>query len=245
MDVNVSFNSLNKEAIIQVSPIYSEEEAVTGRSTFGTRADSNTLLVGAKLSCSDNTVSIEKAIDLTFNVDDVTTAEVKAQKYSGGTWVDVPVRIEDDKVIVSADEFTSYGLFSPVSFTTSSRNETISFSQSLWDNLYGSSDMSVGAATYTYKVGMDINDGGDIVFTALLVEALARQYGANSYETQGTYSINTTLPIGTYLEISGTQQINTVKASVGSRSASGTQYGDVAITATTSNRDHTGGGSQG
>lgn len=238
VEVNVFSNSLNKEATIQVAPIYSEEEAITGR------AASNSLLVGAKLSCSDNTVSIDHAIDLTFNVDEVTTAEVKAQKYSNGAWVDVPAHIEDGKVIVSADEFTSYGLFCPVSFTMSSRNEAVSFSQSVWDNLYGSGDMNVGTATYTYKVGMDINTSGTTVFTALLVEALARQFGANSYETQGTYPINVTLPIGTYLEINGVQQINTVTASVGSRSVSGTQYGDVTITVTTANRDHTGGGSQ-
>lgn len=239
VEVNVAANSLNKEATIQVCPIYSEEEAMTGR------AVSNTLLVGAKLSCSDNTVSIEHAIELTFNVDEVTTVEVKAQKYSNGSWVDVPARVEEGKVIVSANEFTSYALFCPVSFSISSRDEAIRFSQSVWDNLYGSGDMSVGTATYTYKVGMDINTSGTTVFTALLVEALARQFGANSYETQGTYPINVVLPIGTYLEISGVQQINTVTASVGSKSVSGTQYGDVTIAVTATNREHTGGGSQG
>lgn len=240
VEVNVSANSLNKEATIEVSPIYSEDEAIQVRSL--TKAASNTLVVGAKLSCSDNTVTIEKehAIDLTFNVDDVTTTEVVAQKYSNGAWVDVPCRIEGNKIVVSADEFTSYGLFAPISFTTSSRNEAINFSQSVWDNLYGSGDMSVGTATYTYKVGMDVNTSGTTVFTALLVEALARQFGANSYETQGNYPINVTLPIGTYLQVSGVQQINTVTASVGSRSVSGTQYGDVTITVVTANRSHTG-----
>lgn len=240
VEVNVPANSLNKEATIEVSPIYSEDEAVQVRSL--TKAASNTLVVGAKLSCSDNTVTIEQehAIDLTFNVDAVTTTEVVAQKYSNGTWVDVPCRIEGDKVIVSADEFTSYGLFAPITFTTTSRNEAISFSQGEWDNLYGSGDITVGTATYTYKVGMNVNTSGTTVFTALLVEALARQFGANSYETQGNYPINVTLPIGTYLQISGMQQINTVTASVGSRSVSGTQYGDVTITVVTANRSHTG-----
>lgn len=242
VEVAVSSSSLNKEATIQVSPIYSEAEAVQGRAAakVQTRASSNTLVVGAKLSCSDNTVKIEHAIDLTFNVDDVTTSEVKAQKYSNGVWVDVPSRIENGKIIVSADEFTSYGLFCAIDFSASSRNEAINFSQNIWDNLYGNGDMSVGSATYTYKVGMDINTSGTTVFTALLVEALARRYGANSYETQGHYPINVTLPIGTRLEILGMQQINSVTASVGSRSVSGIQYGDVTITVVTSNRSHTG-----
>lgn len=239
VEVSVASNSLNKNATIEVSPIYSEEEAKD------TRSSENTLMVGAKLSCSDNTVSIENDIELTFSVDEVTTTEVKAKKYSGGNWVDVPTRIEGDKVVVLADEFTSYGLFVPVVFTISDRVENIKFEQSVWDNLYGSGDMFVGSATYTYKVGIDVETAGTSVFTALLVEVLARHFGANSYETQGHYPLNVTLPIGTYLQISGVQHINTVTASVGSRSVKGTQYGDVEITVKTSNRQHTGGGSKG
>jgi len=241
VEVAVSSSSLNKEATIQISPIYSEAEAVQNQAVAKlTRTSSNTLVVGAKLSCSDNTVRIEHPIDLTFKVDDVTTSEVKAQKFSNGEWVDVPSRIEDGKIIVSADEFTSYGLFCAIDFSTSSRNEAISFTQNVWDNLYGNGGMNVGSATYTYKVGMDIDTSGTTVFTALLVEVLARQYGANSYETQGHYPINVTLPLGTKLEIHGMQQINSVTASVGSRSVSGIQYGDVTIAVVTSNRSHTG-----
>lgn len=238
--VTASAGSLNKEATIEVTPIYSADEAVQTKAAM-TRATESTLMVGVKLSCEDNTVQIENPIDVSFDVDDVTVSEVKAQKYSNGQWVDVPTRTENGKIIVEADELTSYGLFCSVSFSVSSRNEAIVFAQSEWDNLYGSSEMSVGTATYTYKVGMDVSTSGTTVFTALLVEALARAYGANSYTATGNYPINVTLPIGTYLKISGTQQINTVTASAGSRSVSGTQYGDVTITTVTGNRAHTGG----
>lgn len=149
--------------------------------------------------------------------------------------------MQDGKVVVAADEFTAYGLFLGVNFTVSSRNQAITFAQDTWDNLYGSGDMSVGTATYTYKVGMDVSSSGTTVFTALLLETLARQFGANSYTAQGNYPLNVTLPIGTILKLSGTQQINTVTASAGRRSVSGTQYGDVTITAKADNRNHTGG----
>lgn len=243
VEVSAAAASLNKSATIHVAPIYSEDEAARSRAAAAkaTRAASNTLVVGARLSCSDNTVRIEHAIDLAFSVDDVTTAEVKAMKFSNGTWVEAPARIENGKVIISADEFTSYGLFAGITFTSKSRTEAVTFAQSKWDNLYGSGDMSVGTATYTYKVGMDVQTAGTTVFTALLVETLARQFGANSYTTQGNYPLNVTLPIGTFLQLSGVQQINTVTASVGSRSVSGTQYGDVTISVTTANRQHTGG----
>ena len=235
--------ALSEEAVIEISPIYSEEEAAqaSGRAVAARADGDSRLLVGSRLSCSKSGVAINKAIELTFNVDETTATEVRAQKLSNGAWVDVPSRIEDGKVIVEADEFTSYGLFVGIRISSTSRNEAISFSQSVWDNLYGAGEMSVGTATYTYKVGMDVNTSGTTVFTALLIESLARAFGANSFETQGNYPINVTLPVGTKLAISGTQQINTVTASAAGRSVSGTQYGDVTVTVVTSNRQHTGG----
>lgn len=244
VDVVVPPAALSEEAVIEVSPIYTAEEAVQTRSLPATKAtDNRTMVVGSKLSCSKSGVKIEKAIELTFNVDEMTATEVKAQKFSNGQWVDVPSRLENGKVIVEADEFTSYGLFAGITFAATGRNEAISFVQSTWDNLYGSGEMSVGTATYTYRVGMDLNTQGTTVFTALLIEALARQFGANSYQTQGNYPLNVTLPIGTKLDIKGVQRINTVTATAAGRSVSGTQYGDVTITVVTSNRQHTGGSS--
>lgn len=245
VEVDVPASSLNKEATIWVSPIYSESEATrAGKGLFrASSATEKTLVVGAQLGCSDQTVKIDHPMDLTFNVDEVTTTEVKAQKYSNGEWIDVPVRVENGKVIVSADEFTSYGLFATINFTSESRHETVPFRQNVWDNLYGNNDMHVGTASYTYTVGMDIDTKGTTVFTALLIETLARRFGAASYTTTGNYPMNVTLPVGTKLQISGVQQINKVTASVGQRSVSGTQYGDVTIAVATSNRQHTGGSS--
>lgn len=245
VEVDVPATSLSKPATIWVSPIYSESEASrAGKGLFrASSATEKTLVIGAKLSCSDQTVRIDHPMDLTFNVDEVTTTEVRAQKYSNGQWVDVPVRMENGKVIVSADEFTSYGLFATINFASESRNEPVTFRQNVWDNLYGNNDIYVGTASYTYTVGMDIDTKGTTVFTALLVETLARRFGAASYTTTGNYPMNVTLPVGTKLQIAGIQQINTVTASVGRRSVSGTQYGDVTIAVATSNRQHTGGSS--
>ncbi len=246
VEVEVPATSLNKEATIEVSPIYSESEAVRAvKGLFrASSATEKTLVLGAKLSCSDPTVRIDHPMDLTFNVDEATTTEVKAQKYSNGQWVDVPVRMEEGKVIVSADEFTSYGLFATINFEIKSSNAPIAFRQNVWDNLYGNNDMYVGTASYEYQIGMNVSTEGTTVFTALLIETLARRFGAASYTTTGNYPMNVTLPVGTKLQISGVQQINTVTASVGEKSVSGTQYGDVTIAVATSNRQHTGGGSK-
>lgn len=237
IEVEVAANSLDKNATITVSPIYSEAEAAQSR------AAGHTMLIGADIDCSDKSVKIVNPIELSFEVDPETIEAIKTQKYVNGSWVEVGHKVVDDKIIIAADEFTSYALFGGVQFSTQSTNQGISFSQSSWDNLYGSTDMNVSEASYTYKVGMDIKSQGTTVFTALLIEALARHYGANSYETKTTYPINVVLPIGTYLGISGVQQINTVTASLGRRSVSGTQYGDVTISVVTANRQHNGGSS--
>ncbi|MCM1138928.1 MAG: carboxypeptidase-like regulatory domain-containing protein [Muribaculum sp.] len=238
VEVVVPENSVNKAATITVAPIYEESEAVAARAS---RADENTMLIGAKLSCDDSSVRIENPLDLSFNVDSETATAVTAKKYVNGSWVDVPCTVVDGKVTVAADEFTSYGVFLGITFSSSSRREAVVFSQSLWDNLYGGSDMTVGEATYDYKVGTRIDTKGTTVFTALLIEALARQFGANAYDAKGSYPINVTLPIGTALQLTGTQQIYAVSASSKGKSVTGTQYGTVTVIASTYNRNHTGG----
>ena len=49
------------------------------------------------------------------------------------------------------------------------------------------------------------------------------------------------MPIGTALQLSGTQQVTTLTVSAQNRSVSGRQYGDVSVSATTYNRNHNGG----
>lgn len=244
--VDVPADATNKNATITVSPIYSADEAVSAATKAVTRASSteNAMLTGAKLSCSTDGVTIENPIDLIFNVDSETSSSsIKVQKYnnSTGNWEDVSYTVgSNGEVIVKADEFTSYGIFLGVTFSSTSSSKAITFAQSEWNNLYGSGDMNVGTATYEYKVGMDITSSGTTKFTALLIEKLAQYYGAASYTTQGGYPVNVTLPIGTALKISGTQQYNTVTASAAGRGVSGTQYGDVTVSVTTYNRQHTG-----
>lgn len=236
VEVVVPENSVNKDANITVAPIYDEDEA----GVRSTRADEETMLIGAKLSCDDSSVVIENPLELSFSVDEETATAVTAKKYVNGVWVEVPCTVKDGKVTVGADDFTSYGVFLGINFSVSSRNEAVTFSQDLWDNLYGYDDIEIGEVTYDYKVGAKIESKGTTVFTALLIEALARRIGANSHDVKGTYPINVTLPLGTALRISGTQQVNAVSASSKGRTVTGTEYGTVTVVTTTWNRNHTG-----
>ncbi|MCM1521538.1 MAG: carboxypeptidase-like regulatory domain-containing protein [Muribaculaceae bacterium] len=239
VDVDIDSKDLSKEAVITITPIY------TPYSDEISRAVKETLLVGAEISCSDPEVKIVNPIDLTFNVDEETAAQVTAKKLVNDSWVVIQARKENGKVIIPADEFTSYGLFAPVDFTSSAKWENLTLSpQSLFDNTESGRPMQVGTVTYEYGVGMEITSKGETVFKALLIEALAREYGANAFKTTGEFPINITLPIGTFLQVTAQQAINNVAAACAGRKVEGIQYGDVNITTTTGDRDHTGGASR-
>ena len=219
-----------------ISPLYREEDVVT-------RAAGETMLVGAALSCDKEGVSLKKAIELSFELDTELAGKVEVKQYKNGEWVKADSRVEDSHVVVAASEFASYGLFLDVEFSEKKSTEAVEFEQSKWDNLYGSKDMSVGEAAYTYKVGTEISTEGTVSkLTALLIEELAQRFGATATTLNGSYPINVTLPVGTMLEISGVQEEWGVSASALGKSASGTCHGNVVIEVATSNREHTGGG---
>lgn len=230
----------DEEVKIIVSPVYDANSVTNGRAA-APRADESTMMVGATLACSKNNAKLKTGIDLGFNVDAELAAGVEARQYKNGQWVPAESRTEGGKVIIAAKEFTSYGLFLDVSFSSSAGTEPVSFSQSNWDNLYGSTDMAVGSASYTYKVGTEINTSGTSVLTALLIEKLAQQFGGTVSTTTGSYPLNVTLPVGTLLKVSGVQDKSTVSAGAKGKSVSGTRYGTVTVTVTTANRQHNGG----
>jgi hypothetical protein len=203
------------------------------------------LITGTTLGCNYSKAKISegKSIDLTFNVDESTVSSVRAMRYTNGAWVEVAadnVEMSGTTVVVKATEFTTYALFCPITFSMTTSRQQLAFAQTEWNNFYGSSSVYVDYATYTYRVGMDITTRAANVFEALLLEALARMYGATAKNVQGTYPLKVTLPVGTKLELSGYQELNTVKAASGSRSISATSYGDVTVKTKASTRDHTG-----
>lgn len=232
----IAAGTVDTDVKVIISPLYREEDVVT-------RAAGETMLVGAALSCDKEGVSLKKAIELSFELDTELAGKVEVKQYKDGEWVKADSRVEDSHVVVAASEFASYGLFLGVEFSEKKSTEAVEFEQSKWDNLYGSKDMSVGEAAYTYKAGTEISTKGTVSkLTALLIEELAQRFGATATTLNGSYPINVTLPVGTMLEISGVQEEWGVSASALGKSASGTCHGNVVIEVATSNRQHTGGG---
>ena len=232
----IAAGTVDTDVKVIIAPLYREEDVVT-------RAAGETMLVGAALSCDKEGVSLKKAIELSFELDTELAGKVEVKQYKNGEWVKADSRVEDSHVVVAASEFASYGLFLGVEFSEKKSTEAVEFEQSKWDNLYGSKDMSVGEAAYTYKAGTEISTEGTVSkLTALLIEELAQRFGATATTLNGSYPINVTLPVGTMLEISGVQEEWSVSASALGKSASGTRYGNVTVAVVTSNRQHTGGG---
>ena len=222
------------EVEVVLAPVYDAAQAVTV-----SRAEDPTLLVGTSLSCSDPKASLKKEVVLTFFVDE-SLKGATAMKFVDGGWVPAKSEVKaGGEVVVYADQFTSYGLFLNISFSYK-KNEAQSVLNKDFNNLYGASDMKVGSVDYTYKSGMDVEVGGNTL-TALLIEKLVALHGATSHTFTGSYPLNVTLPVGTMLSIVGSQESSTVTASAAGTSVSGTIYGDVTFTVTTTNRQHSGG----
>lgn len=228
---------------ITVTPIYSTEEAEQAAlRSVSTKAVGSALLIGTRISSSNASATLQQPVTLEYNVDPEIVGTVTAQKYVNGTWVNAEYAVgADGKITVVADQFTSYSLLCSATISSSTTSETISFTPDSWDNLYGSGDMAVSSASYSYKIGTDISSSGTNKVTAYLIEIVARAAGAGVTTATGTYPINVTLPVGTAMDISGQQEVTTLTASALGRSVSGRQYGTVSVITRTWNRQHTGG----
>lgn len=242
VDVTVPETALPQGSSIVITPLYTLEEAETRAAT---RAAETLMLIGTRVECTDADTTLSEPITLAYDVDAEVAQSITAQKYVNGQWVDAEFTVDGDRVTVFADQFTSYTLLFGADVTSSSTTTPLAFEQDLWDNLYGSGDMTVGSASFTYHIGTEITSSGTNRITAYLIEILARIAGANVTTATGTYPINVTLPIGTALHVTGTQQVTTLTVSALNRSVSGRQYGDIAVVTTAYNRQHNGGGSIG
>ena len=240
VDVTVPESALPAGSSIVITPVYSLDEVGT-RAT--TRADETVLLIGTDVSCTDANATLSSPIQLTYDVDSEVAQNITVQKYADGQWVDATYTVEGGQVVVFADQFTSYTLLFGADVTMSSTSTALAFEQDLWDNLYGNSEMTVGSATFTYHIGTEITSSGTSRVTAYLIEILARIAGSSVTTVTGTYPINVTLPVGTALHVTGSQEVTTLTVSALNRSVSGRQYGDIAVVTTTYNRQHNGGGS--
>lgn len=221
---------------IIITPVYSTDYVATKAATT-----KDFMLMGINISCSNPNAVLKAPIKLTFDLTDNVIEQLKPMKEVDGNWVEAEVTEEGEKVVFTVDAFTTYSLFINATLNQNVSTEAISFAQAEYDNLYGASEMSVGTATYTYKMGSEIGQHSNLL-GAYLAEILAQQMAGSTVKTvNGSYEINVTLPIGTALTLSGKQAVETTSIAAGSTTVSGKSYGKVSVTANTYNRQHNGG----
>lgn len=244
VDVTVPETSeLPEGSSIVVTPIYSKDdgEEMTRAASLPLSSVESVMLVGTNIECSNANATLQDPITLSYDVDAEMAKTIKVQKYVDGQWVDADYTVNGGQVTVFADQFTSYALMFYASLETQEGSEALKFEKDLWDNLYGSGNMTVSDAAFTYHIGTEITTTGTDQITAYLVEIMARLAGASVVTAEGSYPLNVILPTGTALQISGVQQVSTLTLSALNHSVSGKQYGDIAVTTKTYNRTHTGG----
>lgn len=240
VDVTVPEMAMPQGSSVIITPIYSMDEAEElTRST--TRAAEEVMLIGTNVQCSDESAVLQEPIEMKYTIDAEVAQAVKARKLVDGRWVDTEFTVEGDQVTVFADQFTSYVLQLDADITYTTSSEPLDFERDLWDNLYGADDMSVGEASYAYHIGTEITTSETSRLTAYLIEIMAHITGASVTTVTGSHPINVTLPIGTALQITGSQQVTTMKIAALDHFVTGKQYGDVTLVTTTYNRNHNGG----
>lgn len=228
-----------REVMIGIKPVYSIAGAERSTNVLS-RATAETLLAGSELSCNVEGATLNEAIELRMNVGEELVSGAEVRKYKDGKWTTVDWKADGTNIVVEAEEFATYGIFIDISYTLKDQQQPVSFTQSVWDNLYGSKEMNVASASYSFKSGTEISTTASDKLTGLLVEKLAQLYAAASTTVTRDYPLNVTLPIGTKLEISATQKVTTASISGLGKSATITHYGDVTIKVDASNRAHTG-----
>lgn len=235
--VDVPANTVPDNTTITIAPIYSAQDAT------GTRADDETMLIGANVTCSDPDLQLTSPIDVVFNLDNSVVTDVKVREFdpATGRWRDVTPTVDGGKVTVKTTRFTSFGIFLPVTVTTTSSAEDIVFAQDLFDNRNGRDSMLVENASFTYKTGTAVNANAKNKLEGLLIEYLARMFGAKVSEMNGSYPLNITLAVGQGILLKGTQAVEAVRVASRNTAVTGTRYGSVTVTTSAFSVDHNGG----
>lgn len=237
--VDVPANTVPENTTISIAPIYSVEAAIGSRA-----GESETMLIGANVTCSDPNLALTAPIDVTFALDSSIATEVTAKEFDAvsNTWREVTPQIDGNgNVVIKTTKFTSFGLFLPISVTTIASSEGIQFAQSLFDNRNGSGNMFVEAASFTYKAGTAVNADAKNKLEGLLIEHLARLFGAKVTTMTGSYPVGVSLAIGQGILLKGTQAVDAVSVSSNKTTVTGTRYGNVTVTASAFSVDHNGG----
>lgn len=250
--VTIEETHLPEDAYLMLTPVYSKQEGEDLAKAW-TKAASvkveNKMLVGAVITCSDPSITeLATEAKMKFDVEKEVQSLTKLMMFDLKTeeWVEIPYESHDYEIVFDIKQLTTYGVFGDVNVSVEETSKPITDfkPQSYWDNYYGKDVLHIGEVTYTTKIGLilDRKQGVDQL-RALLLEKLAQDYGlGNEQDVTATYNVNTDLPVGTALEITGSQNYLSVIYEMNGKSVHADVCGTSAVSGKSYNRVHTGGG---
>lgn len=234
--VKANRNSVPDKATIWIVPIYTAESAAISR------ADNEDLLVGATVGTDDPGLTLDQPVDVHFDVDNTVIGSVTTKIYRNGKWENVQHTEDATGVTIQTQEFTSVGLFFPVTLTKTETSAGIKMNPSKFDNLFGTATMYAGDSNFSFRSGADYNVHGANSLEALLIERLARLMGPLYKVVDAKYPVDLTLPVGTAATVTGLQRNTVYTLTSRTHSVKGTLYGTVEVTVvTTTSGQHEGG----
>lgn len=235
----VQSGTVSKDVVFYLIPIYDESQA--GTETKADASEEERLLIGVTLTSDDPSVALKNPVPIELVCDEALTEQISVRHLVGDTWVNMEFQASNGVITIMATELGSYALFLPFVITEHPGSEPLQLSRSVWDNLYGSGAITAEDVTFSYSSGTRINSTAHDVLSALLIEKLAYHYGAVHQVMEGVFPLDIRLPIGTRLEVTGTQEVTETVVSYATWSVNGTYFGDTLISAKTTNRQHNGG----
>lgn len=250
--VVIEETALPEDEYLTLTPVYSKQEGediATSHTKAATSRVENKMLIGATISCSNPSITeLPVAAKMSFDAVKEVQKVTKLMMYDirSDAWVEIPYESTDREMVFEVKYLTAYGIFGDVTVSEQESARPISDfkPQAFWDNYYGKDVMHVGAVTYTTRMGMilDRTQGVDQL-RALLLEKLAQDYGlGDPREVTATYNVDTDLPVGTSLELTGSQNILSVIYEMNGKSVHADVWRTSTVSGKTFNRVHTGGG---
>lgn len=238
--MTVDEGTVDEDVEIYVTPIYTSRSA----DILDTKSSFEEMLIGATLS-SSKPVTLKKPVSIRFELDNSVTGVITSKELSNGNWSasGLDANVENNDIVIKTTHFTSFGLFATIDLTETKSRKAIQLSNDIWNNCDGNKVINTGSVNYTYMSGTQISTTATNKMQGLLIEYIARNWGATASTLNGVWALNTDVNPGYAIQIWGNQDVWSLSATCNSRKVTAVRYGDVILSQRVWNRDHNGGGS--
>lgn len=228
--------SLPEDVNIWIEPVYNDNSKEV------TRAAADEFLLGAVVKTS-KPVQLQGDVTVTFKLDPSVTAVASYKELENESWKDKTATNNNGTVVIRTRDITTFGVFAPINITETRSKTDIVFTKGYWDNYGNNGNMLVDYATYTYRSGVSVQTAAVNKLMGLMIDFMARKFGATYKTLTGRYDINYQLPAGWAFKMFGSQYQYSLNIECKNTVIKGTRYDNVELWNQIRETDHNGGGS--